>query len=88
LKFRDLVTYVLNVLLLGLASGSWLFVPQSSVVLPSFFVVYIRPFPSFIHYFIISCVIYGFVPFLSSFSFESLAVSNTHILTRIIFTCV
>lgn len=63
LKFHDLVTYALQILLLGLICGSFKFFPQASVVIPSFFVVYI--FRSSI-LLIISCVVRGFLAFLST----------------------
>ena len=76
LKFHYLVTHALKMLLLGLVCGSFHFVPQSSVVLPSFFVVYTLPFPSYIYS--SSCVIHGFLAFLSTFPTKSLTVSNIH----------
>jgi len=48
LKFHDVVTYAFKRFVLGLLCGSFQFVPQSSVVLRSFFVVDILPLPSFI----------------------------------------
>jgi hypothetical protein len=39
LKFYDLVACALQIFLLGVVCGSFQFIPQSSVVLPSFFVV-------------------------------------------------
>jgi hypothetical protein len=78
LKFHYLVTHALKTLLLGVVCGSFHFVPQSSVFLPSFFVVYTLPFPSFIYS--SSCAIYGFLALLSTFPTKSLTVSNIHFL--------
>jgi hypothetical protein len=48
LKFHDVVTYAFKRFVLGFFCGPFQFVPQSSVVLRSFFVVDILPPPSFI----------------------------------------
>ena len=49
LEFHDLFTYVLKIYLLSLVWGSFQFVPQSSVGLPSF-IVFIPPLPLFTHF--------------------------------------
>jgi hypothetical protein len=76
LKFHYHVTHALKILLLGIVCGSFHFVPQSSVVLPFFFVVYTLPFPSFIYS--PSCVIHSFLDLLSTFPTKSLTISNIY----------
>jgi len=58
LNLHDLVTYPVKILLVGLVCGSFQFIPQSSVILPSFFVVDILPLHSS-NLLITSCVIHG-----------------------------
>ena len=58
LNLHDLVTYAVTILLVGLVCGSFQFIPQSSVVLPSFLVVDILPLHSSI-LLITSRVIHG-----------------------------
>jgi len=63
LNLHDLVTYTVKTLLVGLVYGSFQFIPQSFVVLPSFIVVDIFPLQSSI-LLITSCVIHGLCKYL------------------------
>ena len=74
--------------LLGHVCGSLQFIPQSSVVLPSFFVIYILPFPLFIHFidhFLWNTWLSCSPVYLSTLPMKTLIVSGTHFL--ILFQC-